>query len=287
MPLTRRYLRFIEIVEFCIMWDIVKAVIVGVVEGLTEFLPVSSTGHMVIVGSLINFQGALAESFEVFIQLGAILAVVYLYPYRFSNLLNFKSSRGFDGFNGLKLLALGCLPAFVAGALLHSTIKAQLMRPYPVALALFTGGLLIILLESRLSRVKTNDIHGISYRQALLVGVFQCFALWPGMSRSASTIIGGLLVGLDRKVAAEFSFLLAVPVMCGATAFDLLKSHSSLDWSAIPIFAVGFVVSFVVAAFAVKWFVALLARSDMRGFGYYRLVVGGGIILLYEMGLIS
>jgi undecaprenyl-diphosphatase len=269
------------------MLDIFKAIIISVVEGLTEFIPVSSTGHMIIVGDLINFDSEIAESFEIFIQLGAILAVVYLYPNRFINLLKFQSLRAFEGIGGLKRLALASLPAFVLGALLHSTIKDNLFNPYSVALALFTGGLVIILIESRYRVPEVVDLNQLTYKQAFLIGAAQCLALWPGMSRSASTIIGGLLVGLSRTVAAEFSFLLAVPVMFGAAGLDLIKNYSIIRFDTVPIFAIGFFISFIVATLAVKLFMSILARTDMRPFGYYRLVLGGIIILLFELGIIE
>jgi undecaprenyl-diphosphatase len=271
------------------MLDIFKAVLLSIVEGLTEFIPVSSTGHMIIVGDLINFKSDIAETFEIFIQLGAILAVVYLYPHRFLNLLksDVDSRRSFEGREGIKRLALASFPAFFLGAFLHSTIKEYLFHPYPVAFGLFTGGLAIIIIESRYRVPKVVDLNQLTYKQVFLIGIAQCLALWPGMSRSASTIIGGLLVGLSRTVAAEFSFLLAVPVMCGAVGYDLLKSYSVITVSTIPIFAIGFFISFVVAILAVKLFMSLLSRIDMKPFGYYRLVLGGFIIVLFELGVIE
>jgi len=260
------------------MGDAWAAVILGIVEGLTEFLPVSSTGHLIVAGHLLDFTGEKASCFEVFIQLGAILAVVCLYYYRFTALIPWRTSQpdnpsGFAGIRGLTLLALTTLPALIIGYLAHRTIKIYLFGPMTVAWALAIGGIGILLAEKYKPDSHVEDLDGLNYRQAFVVGLFQCVSMWPGMSRSACTIVGGLLSGLDRKSAAEYSFLAAVPVMLAATAYDLYKGWSLLQFSDFRLFAVGFVVSFVVAAAAVKTFIALVQRWSLAPYAWYRIAL--------------
>lgn len=265
------------------MADLWIAVIMGIVEGLTEFLPVSSTGHLIIAGDLLNFTGNKASCFDVFIQLGAILAVVVLYWQRFIHLLPFGTPRvagGFSGIRGIALLGLTTLPALVSGYLAHHAIKAYLFRPSTVALALAVGGIGILLAEKYKPQSKVFELDQMGYLQAFMVGCFQCLALWPGMSRSASTIIGGLFSGLDRKTAAEYSFLAAVPVMVAATSYDLLKSWKFLEAQDIMFFAVGFFVSFVSAALAIKVFIGLVQRWSLAPFAYYRILIAPVIYLV-------
>ncbi len=262
------------------MNELLSAFALGVVEGLTEFLPVSSTGHLILFGEAISFSGPKAETFEIFIQLGAILAVVVLYFRRFVALLDFRSSEGFAGLNGLTKLAVGCLPAFVLGALLHKLIKQYLFGSFAVATALIVGALVMIFVERRQRTPSTSCVEEITHRQAFFVGCIQCFALWPGMSRSASTIIGGMLCGLDRKVAAEFSFVLAVPVMAAAVCFDLMKSYTLIEQSDLQVFGVGFITSFIIAALAIKFFLGLLNKFTLEPFAYYRIFLGGLVLTL-------
>lgn len=265
---------------------ILKAVLLGIVEGLTEFIPVSSTGHLILFGRAIGFEGALADSFDIFIQLGAILAALVLYFPRFTGLLDLRNSwrnpdKKFRGWDGIFSLFLACLPAFVAGALLHGFIKEYLFSPVPVAIALIVGGLALIWLENRQpARARQSELTEIRPLQCLGVGVFQCLALWPGMSRSGATIIGGMLLGLQRRTAAEFSFIVAVPVMFAAVSYDLLKSVKLLSPSELPVFAVGFVVSFIVALLAIRFFIALLDRLTLKPFGWYRVALGIAVLLL-------
>ncbi len=266
------------------MSETLKAFLLGVLEGLTEFIPVSSTGHLIVFGEALEFNSSIAASFEIFIQLGAILAVVVLYWQRFLLLIPGKGHEsGLQGYQGLVKIGLCCLPAFVTGALFHSAIKQYLFSSFTVALALIVGGLVLIVIERGESRARVHGLDSISYRQAFLVGIAQCLALWPGISRSAATIVGGLLLGLDRKTAAEFSFLVAVPVMCAAVAFDLLKSHAGLPFSSWPIFALGFVVAFVTALVAIRFFMRILQNYTLAMFGYYRIVVGL-LILAFLLG---
>lgn len=253
------------------------AAILGVVEGLTEFLPVSSTGHLIIAGHLLGFVGGKASSFEVAIQLGAILSVLCLYRGRFYRLLpapfefNETSSK-LEGWAGLVRIALATLPALVVGFFGRHVIKEQLFNPEAVTIALALGGIAILLVEKLRRREKGSDLDQLSYAQAVGIGVFQILALWPGTSRAAATILGGMLVGLDRKSAAEFSFLIAVPVLFAASGYELVKLRGQLGSQDVLELAVGFSVSFVVALLAVKGFVHYLGRGKLTPFAWYRIV---------------
>lgn len=270
------------------MSDFFAAISLGLLEGLTEFIPVSSTGHMILLGDAIGFEGERAQAFQVFIQLGAILAVVWLYSARFLALLPWRQasgqSGGFSGWAGVLKLALGCLPAFVAGFLWHDFIKTNLFSSELVAYALIVGGLVMILVDRPGQKKQIESVEQLSFWTCLGIGIFQCFALWPGMSRSGSTIIGGLLLGCHRKVAAEYSFLVAVPVMCAAVAYDLYKSMGILSANDLQIFAIGFLVAFVTAIFAVKFFIAVLNRVTLAPFGYYRILLGVLVLWFYPFG---
>ncbi len=260
------------------MGDLWISVVLGIVEGITEFLPVSSTGHLIVAGHLLHFSGARAASFEVFIQLGAILAVVVLYWRRFTGLIPTKglawdAYAGFSGIKGLTLLFLTTLPALAIGAIAHGAIKQYLFSPATVALALAVGAVGILLAERFKPQARVTDLDALGYGQAFLIGLFQCLAMWPGMSRSASTIIGGMVSGLDRKIAAEYSFLAAVPVMIAATSYDLYKAWGVLQAADFLFFSVGFLVSFVSAALAVKTFIAAVQRWSLAPYAWYRLAI--------------
>lgn len=252
---------------------ILVAIILGIVEGLTEFLPVSSTGHLILAGHALNFTSAKADTFEVFIQLGAILAVVWLYRDKFVGLLQLRKKEGFEGQRGIKLLALTTLPALIFGFLVHDFIKEHLFNPSSVALSLALGGIVILIFEHFKHKPKTLDLANITSKQALGIGLAQLVALWPGVSRSGSTIIGGVLFGLDRKTAVEYSFLAAVPVMIAATGYDLLKSLSFIHTSDIALFAAGFITAFISALLAIKYFVSFVQRYSFKVFGYYRIAL--------------
>ena len=256
----------------------VVAIIMGIVEGLTEFIPVSSTGHLILVGKLLNFVGEEAASFEIVIQLGAILAVVALYHERFLALIprtaNFLATRGSTlvGWPGLLRIGASMLPALVVGFLARHAIKQYLFTPLTVTCALFIGGIAILLAERFVSGRRTNSLDTITLNQALGVGLFQVLALWPGTSRSAATIVGGMLLGLDRKSAAEFSFLIAVPIMFVATGYELLKTGAQLSDEEVDVLLYGFVVSFCVAMITVKIFVQLVNKWTLVPFAWYRIV---------------
>jgi len=263
------------------MDEYISGLVLGIVEGITEFLPISSTGHMILAGEYLGFTGPRAETFTVFIQLGAILAVVYLYFNRFRSLLTLqKGESGIAGPRGMVSLAVACAPVFVLGLLFRDPIKEYLFNPTSVALALIVGGILMIAVESRRPQTNVETLDQLTLSHAFAVGMAQCLALWPGMSRSASTMLGGLLAGVHRTVAAEFSFLVAVPVMCAAVLFDILKSISYLTVADIPLFGLGFVVSFIVAVVAIKGFIGLLSKFTLRPFGVYRIIIGLAVLAL-------
>lgn len=252
----------------------INAIIQGIVEGLTEFIPVSSTGHLILVGNLLGFTGAAAKTFEVFIQLGAILAVVVLFFKRFLSLFGLYKIKGEEHPMNLLHIIIAAIPASILGLLLHNFIKNVLFTPKMVLIGLVAGGILMIIAD-RIARNKHKEgsLDSISYWQAFMIGVFQCFALWPGFSRSGSTISGGILLGVDYKASAEFSFILAVPMMIGATGLDLYDSIGTLNSSDVPIFAVGFIVSFIVALVAIVYFLKLLQRLKLTPFAIYRFLV--------------
>lgn len=259
------------------MYDLWVAIVLGVVEGLTEFLPVSSTGHLILTGYLLAYTGDQAETFEVFIQLGAILAVAILYWRRFMSFFGFEKEQTPTTGRRLSLVhvMLAMLPALILGALFHSAIKTWLFSPHTVIAGLILGGLFMIYAEKRPAYVRTKHLDEVTYRQALSIGLFQCLSLWPGFSRSGATIAGGLLSGANVRTAAEFSFIVAVPMMIAASFYDLWKSYHVLSISDIPFFAVGFVVSFVVAMLAVVSFLRLLQKVSLTVFACYRFVLAG------------
>lgn len=263
-----------------------ESTILGLVEGVTEFLPISSTGHLILTSHFLGLDNLESiKTFEIFIQLGAILAVIWLYPQRFKSLFQFKQ----EGFSGLKAwvcLGLTSLPAIVVGLLLHEGIKAHLFNAFWVTVALAVGGLIILAIELLIKpKGETESLNDLSYKQAFGVGVFQCFALWPGMSRSASTIFGGLFLGLNRQLAAEYSFLAAVPIIGLASLYDLKKSMHLISSSDIPMFALGFIVAFISAILAIRFFVSQLQKHTLLVYGVYRVVLAIILLTLFQGSL--
>jgi undecaprenyl-diphosphatase len=260
------------------------AIILGLVEGATEFIPVSSTGHLILAGHLLDFEGDRAATFEIFIQLGAILAVVALYFQRFLHLIPTKldigPEQGLTGLRGLIMLAITSIPALVVALVALDFIKEELFSPATVAIGLAIGGIAILLLEPRLPPVQRTGLDSLTWRDAFLVGMFQCLALWPGMSRSAMTILGGMLIGIDRKTAAEYSFFAAVPALLVGSLFDLLQSLDVLETSDIVIFGIGFVVAFVSAWFVIRYFIRLLGTHNLQPFGWYRLALAALVLVV-------
>jgi len=260
------------------MNETLTAILLGLVQGLTEFLPVSSSGHLIITSALLGLTGEHIKTFEVVIQFGSILAVVVLYWRRFLGLLGWKSGKGFSGARGLFLLFLTCLPASLIGLALHKTIKQYLFNPVSVSLALAAGALFILFAESRSDARKNRPdaittLDDLSPGKALGIGCFQCLSLWPGFSRSTSTIMGALLLGADRSVAAEYSFLAAVPIMVAATGLSLYSDFEHLRTDDLGFFLVGTLVSFLSALAAIKIFVSLVSRISFRPFAWYRLII--------------
>jgi len=262
---------------------LLQAAFLGLVEGITEFIPVSSTGHLIVAGDLIGFTGERAKTFEIVIQLGAILSVVWVYRGRFlgvaRDLLRTPTSRLF-----VLNLALGFLPAAVVGLLAHRWIKAHLFTVPTVAGALVVGGLAILLIERVHPDQHVDSVDRLPPRLALGVGFAQVLALFPGVSRAGATILGGYLLGLSRKVAAEFSFFLAVPVMVAASALDLVSNRGNLSAGDIPVFAVGFVVSFLAAMVVIRAFIGFVGRHDFTVFAWYRIVAGAALLAWWRVG---
>jgi undecaprenyl-diphosphatase len=259
----------------------IQAFFLGIVEGLTEFLPISSTGHLIIAGELINFTGELANSFNIVIQLGAILAVCWEYRTKINTVISTLPTNSYSRrlvFN----LILGSLPAALIGFFFINTIKFYLFNPFSVACALIIGGLIILLVEKKYHHAQVVSIDDITPKDALKIGLAQCFALIPGTSRSGATIMGAMLFGIERKVATEFSFFLAIPVMFAATFFDIYKHWSVFTLSNLPIFVVGFMAAFLSAFIAVRTLLRFIATHTFIAFAWYRVALG--IVILYFIG---
>ncbi|OAJ57489.1 undecaprenyl-diphosphatase [Paraburkholderia ginsengiterrae] len=268
-----------------------KALILGVVEGLTEFLPVSSTGHLIVAGSLLNFNDEHEKTFDVVIQLGAILAVCWEFRRRIGNVVSGLPSRP-DARRFTLNVIIATIPAVVLGLLFEKSIKAALFSPVPVAFALVVGGVVILWAEARQrargdTAARVQSVDDLSALDALKVGLAQCFALIPGMSRSGSTIIGGMLFGLERRVATEFSFFLAIPIIFGATAYELYKDWHLLSVDALGTFALGFAAAFVSAFACVRWLLRYIAAHDFTVFAWYRIAFGLLILLVGYSGALS
>lgn len=259
------------------------AALQGVVEGFTEYLPVSSTGHLVLVCHWLEgcFGESFHESFEMVIQMGAVLAVLVEYRPRFARLLSCRVGTGFAGLNGWLWLGLTTLPATVVGLLFYSTIKERLFAPGPIALALVGGGVVMIVLERLLPTVEEQSVDEVGWRRALGIGLFQCFSIVPGTSRSMATILGGRLLGLGRRTAAEYSFFAAVPVLMLAGAYDFAKGWGSLQRADAGPYVVGLVVSFVVARVGIRFLMRVVSRYTLAGFGWYR--IGLGVLVLWVL----
>lgn len=241
----------------------------GVVEGITEYLPISSTGHLILVNEWLG--KPFSDVFEVVIQSGAMLAVLVEYRKRFARLANFRNPVGFSGIRGLFWLGLTTLPAVVLGVLFHSAIKEKLFTPGVIAMALGVGGVGMILLERFLPSHEEGGVDDMGWKRALGIGFFQCLAMVPGTSRSMATILGGRLMGLGRKTAAEYSFFAAVPVLMMAAVYDLYKEWDSLQGSDCVPYAIGLVVSYFVARLAIRFLMKLISHHTLEAFGWYRI----------------
>jgi len=245
---------------------ITQTIIIAIIEGLTEFLPVSSTGHMILASAAMNIhEEEFVKTFEIFIQLGAILAIALMYIKRF-----------FQGINiYLKLLA-AFIPTAIIGLLAYDYIKAYLFNPIVVSVSLIVGGIILIFVDKKVVNTETKvaEVEDMSYKNAFFIGLFQCLSMVPGTSRAAATIIGGVFNGLDKKQATEFSFLLAVPTMMAASGYDLLKTDLVFTNDQLLMLAIGTVVAFITAWFAVKVFLKFVSKNGFTAFGYYRIALG-------------
>ncbi|MES2071503.1 MAG: undecaprenyl-diphosphate phosphatase [Pseudomonadota bacterium] len=254
-----------------------KIIIMGIVEGLTEFLPISSTGHLILAGSLLNFTGEKVKVFEIAIQAGAIFAVCWEYRQKIATVLaGLSHDRSAQKF--ALNVTIAFLPAAVLGLLFSKKIKQYLFSPVPVALAFIVGAFIILWVERKqdgaTARARINEVEDMSAMDALKIGLAQAFALIPGTSRSGATIIGGMIFGLSRKAATEFSFFLAIPTLLGATVYSLYKERALLSAADVPMFSLGTVAAFVSAFFCVRWLLRYISSHDFTAFAWYRIVFG-------------
>ena len=266
---------------------LIKAAIMGVVEGLTEFLPISSTGHLILAGSLLGFHDDKAKVFEIAIQTGAIFAVILVYWQKISGTvraLPYREDAQRFAFN----VFIGFLPAVIMGLLLGKAIKAHLFTPAVVATTFIVGGFIILWAERRpASTVRIRDVDDMRGRDALKVGLVQCLAMIPGTSRSGATIIGGMLLGLSRKAATDFSFFLAIPTLIGAGVYSLYKERALLSIADLPLFGVGLVVSFLSAWVCVRWLLRFISSHSFEVFAWYRIAFGLLVLVTSHMGWVS
>lgn len=262
------------------MSEYLIALILGIVEGITEFLPISSTGHLILVNSLVGFTGGFANMFDVIIQLGAILSVIVYFWWQINPFSNSKTNQEkSETWDLWKKTLVGVIPALLIGGTIGKLVEEALFNPLTVALALVIGGIAIIIVEKRAQSNTIDSIASLNYKTAFLIGLIQCLAMIPGTSRSAATIVGAMLLGASRSVAAEFSFFLAIPTMMAASAYSFLKANASLSAAEWQILSIGFVVSFLVAWGVIAAFMNYIRRKDFKPFGYYRIVVG--LLVLY------
>lgn len=249
-------------------------VLLGIVEGLTEFIPVSSTGHLVLAAELLGFDSKAEGTFEIVIQLGAILAVIALYWRRFWDVFVGLTRMEPGAVAFTRNIALGFLPSMVIGFFVYDLVKAMLETPEIVAWALIIGGVAILVIERLVKVPRVETVEAMDWKTALGVGFIQCLSMIPGVSRSGATIMGALSLGVERKTAAEYSFFLAVPTMLAASSYDLMKTGADLDAGAWGTIAIGFVVSFVVALVVIRWFIGIVSRYGFAPFAWYRIMVG-------------
>jgi len=258
--------------------NLIDAILLGIVEGLTEFLPISSTGHLILAGDLLGANDERWNVFNIVIQTGAMLAVVWEYRARFFK-VDFQLYRN---------LVIAFIPAAVLGLAFSKYIKGVLFHAVPVALAFIVGGIVILLVESKKNKkIRVEATAAMTWLDALKVGIAQCFALIPGTSRSGATIIGGMLFGLSRKAATEFSFFLAVPTLVAAGLYDLWKHRDMLSAADAPIFVVGMVVSFVSAFVVIRWLIRYVATHDFKPFAWYRIAFGLVVLLTAYLGWVD
>lgn len=271
------------------LWEFIVAVILGIVEGLTEFAPISSTGHMIIVDDLwlksseLLGSNQIANMFKIVIQLGSILAVVVIFKQRFKRLLGLEKGNDDSAGESLSLIhiGIGLFPAVVLGFLFEDFIDKHLFSIETVILSLIAGSFLMIFADYiGKKKISLTSLDEISYKQALLIGMFQCIALWPGFSRSGATISGGVILGLNHRAAADFTFIMAVPIMMGASMLSVVKNLDGFSMELLPFFITGFIVSFIFALISIRFFLVIISRIKLIPFAIYRLVLASVLIVV-------
>lgn len=270
------------------LWGIIVAIILGIVEGLTEFAPVSSTGHMILVDDILLkskeiYSQEIANTFKVVIQLGAVLAVVIVLRERFYELLPIKKNlnKNQEGRLGLMKVVVGLTPAVILGFLFEDYIDEYLFSVETVLIGLVAGAILMIVADySRPKKVTAESVDQVTYKQAILMGLFQCFALWPGFSRSGSTISGGVLLGMSYRSASDFTFIMAVPIMMGASALSLIKNWQYFTLEAFPFLAAGFISAFIFALITVRFFLKLINKIKLTPFAIYRIILAAVVYII-------
>ena len=277
---------------------LIKAALMGIVEGLTEFLPISSTGHLILAGSLLDFTSETAKVFDIAIQTGAMFAVIWQYRVRLQDTVSGLGSSAVARRFALNVL-IAFIPAVVLGLAFGKAVKAHLFHPVPVALAFIVGGVIILWVETRQKRLygasdtqgsrraRVETVDDMTPIDALKVGLLQCLALIPGTSRSGSTIIGAMVLGFSRKCATEFSFFLGIPTLMGAGAYALWKQRDALHVADLPLFAVGLVFAFISALLCIRWLIRFVSTHNFIGFAWYRIVFGGIVLLTAWQGWVN
>lgn len=277
---------------------LIKAALMGIVEGLTEFLPISSTGHLILAGSLLDFTSETAKVFDIAIQTGAMFAVIWQYRVRLQDTVSGLGSSAVARRFALNVL-IAFMPAVVLGLAFGKAVKEHLFHPVPVALAFIVGGVIILWVETRQKRLygasdtqgsrraRVETVDDMTPIDALKVGLLQCLALIPGTSRSGSTIIGAMVLGFSRKCATEFSFFLGIPTLMGAGAYALWKQRDALHVADLPLFAVGLVFAFISALLCIRWLIRFVSTHNFIGFAWYRIVFGGIVLLTAWQGWVN
>ena len=263
--------------DFALIW---KTVVIGLVEGLTEFLPVSSTGHIILAEEVLHFEGPPGKVFDIVIQLGAILAVCLLYRIKIWSTVTGVVRREPQAIRFAAAVIVAFLPAAVIGVIAHNYIKSVLFNPFVVSVALIVGGFAILVIERLVQRPRIKTVDDVDWKTALWIGIAQCLAMIPGVSRAGATIMGARVLRVDRATSAEFSFFLAIPTMLGATVYDLYKNRATLDWHGSGIIALGFVVAFLAALVVIRPFVRFISRHGFAVFAWYRIAVGALALVL-------
>jgi len=259
--------------------NILHTILLGIIEGLTEFLPVSSTGHLILAIDLLGFEAPPGKVFEIIIQLGAILAICWIYKEKLLH-VTINATKEKDSFNFIRNITLAFIPSAILGVMFYSIIKEVLFSPIVVSISLVIGGVIIIIIEKLDLKPKHKKIEKMTPKLALCIGLCQTISMIPGTSRAGATIMGAMLLGTNRKTATEFSFFLAIPTMFAATIYDIYKNYDQLNLDNFLIIAIGFVTAFFSAMIVVKWLIGYVSQNNFTPFGWYRIVVGSGMLFL-------